>query len=264
MGRRVARRGAVAGPRRRRRPLDRRDRGIVACARAARRGPRGQMVRGIENAAAEVRDTTAALLWPARMIWVGAETITSLIEAHGTDTGTVLRPSWQGDAGWPVLLPLAHLEQLRMVSPELDPVAAMDALTDRPRRARSTSATQASCSMPRPRRPTCRRTRARASRPVGTCTSGASTSKASRTSPARAEPCRRIPRRRREAQRTPDDLQARRASLRGVPSGRDPAARSPRRSRRSRERRPPAAEPTAPRRAAPSPGRPSRRAARAG
>jgi CTP:molybdopterin cytidylyltransferase MocA len=93
-------------------------------------GPRGQMVRGIENAAAEVRDTTAALLWPARMIWVGAETITSLIEAHGTDTGTVLRPSWQGDAGWPVLMPLAHLEQLRMVSPELDPVAAMAALTE--------------------------------------------------------------------------------------------------------------------------------------
>jgi CTP:molybdopterin cytidylyltransferase MocA len=93
-------------------------------------GPRGQMIRGIEAAAAEVRDTTAALLWPARMIWVGAETITSLIEAHGTDTGSVLRPSWQGEAGWPVLLPLAHLEQLRMVSPEVDPVAAMDALTD--------------------------------------------------------------------------------------------------------------------------------------
>jgi CTP:molybdopterin cytidylyltransferase MocA len=93
-------------------------------------GPRGQMIRGIEAAADEVRDTTAALLWPAPMIWVGPETVTSLIEAHGTDTGSVLRPSWQGEAGWPVLLPLAHLEQLRVVSPELDPVAAVDALTD--------------------------------------------------------------------------------------------------------------------------------------
>jgi CTP:molybdopterin cytidylyltransferase MocA len=88
------------------------------------------MLHGVEVAAAEVRDTTAALLWPARMIWVGAETITSLIEAHGTDPRSVLRPSWQGEAGWPVLLPVAHLEQLRMVSPELDPVEAMDALTE--------------------------------------------------------------------------------------------------------------------------------------
>ena len=93
-------------------------------------GPRGQMIRGIEAATAEVRDTTAALLWPARMIWVGPETITSLIEAHGTDTGSVLRPSWQGEAGWPVLMPLVHLEQLRTVSPERDPVEAMDELID--------------------------------------------------------------------------------------------------------------------------------------
>jgi CTP:molybdopterin cytidylyltransferase MocA len=92
-------------------------------------GPKGQMVHGCEIAAAEVRDTTAALLWPARMVWVGAETITSLIEAHGTDPATVLRPSWQGEAGWPVLLPLVHLDRLRMISPELDPAAAMDELT---------------------------------------------------------------------------------------------------------------------------------------
>jgi CTP:molybdopterin cytidylyltransferase MocA len=93
------------------------------------RGPAGQMVRGCEHAVAEVHDTTAALLWPARMVWVGAETITSLIEAHGTDPGSVLRPSWSGDAGWPVLLPLVHLEQLRMTAPDLDPVEAIDAVT---------------------------------------------------------------------------------------------------------------------------------------
>ena len=33
------------------------------------------------------------------MTWVGPETITSLIEAHGTDRGAMLRPAWHGDAG---------------------------------------------------------------------------------------------------------------------------------------------------------------------
>jgi len=92
-------------------------------------GPVGQMIRGCEVAAAEIRDTSAALLWPARMIWVGAETVTSLIEAHGTDAASVLRPSWDARPGWPVLVPLAHLAQLRLVPPELDPVRAMDAFT---------------------------------------------------------------------------------------------------------------------------------------
>ena len=76
-------------------------------------GPVGQMVRGVELASAEVRDTTAVLLWPARMVWVGAETVTSLIEAHGTDRETVLRPGWHGEPGWPVLVPLAALDALR-------------------------------------------------------------------------------------------------------------------------------------------------------
>ena len=95
----------------------------------AEAGPAGQMVRGCEAALAEVRDTSAALLWPARMIWVGAETITSLIEAHGTDPDSVLRPSWSDEAGWPILVPLVHLERLRMVGAELDPVQAVDELT---------------------------------------------------------------------------------------------------------------------------------------
>ncbi len=91
-------------------------------------GPAGQMVRGCEVAVAEIHDTTAALLWPTRMIWVGAETITSLIEAHGTDERSVLRPSWLDEAGWPVLMPLSHLDRLRTVSPDLDPGEAIDAL----------------------------------------------------------------------------------------------------------------------------------------
>jgi GT2 family glycosyltransferase len=68
-------------------------------------GPRGQMVRGAEVALGEVHETTAVLIWPARMTWVGPETITSLIEAHGTDEEALLRPAWHDDPGWPVLLP---------------------------------------------------------------------------------------------------------------------------------------------------------------
>jgi CTP:molybdopterin cytidylyltransferase MocA len=79
------------------------------------------MVRGAELALAEVRDTTAVLLWPARMTWVGPETITSLIEAHGTDPGALLRPAWHGEPGWPVLLPMVHLDPLRAVAPDRMP-----------------------------------------------------------------------------------------------------------------------------------------------
>ena len=89
-------------------------------------GPAGQMLRGAELAVAEVQGTTAVLLWPARMIWVGAETITSLLEAHGMDRGSLLRPSWRGEAGWPVLLPVDHLDQLRIVGAGLDPNEALD------------------------------------------------------------------------------------------------------------------------------------------
>ena len=87
----------------------------------AEEGPRGQMARGADLAIADVHDTTAVLLWPARMTWVGPETITSLIETHGTDPATILRPAWHGDPGWPVLLPTAHLDALRAVAPERMP-----------------------------------------------------------------------------------------------------------------------------------------------
>src|SRR6185295_9603045 len=58
----------------------------------AERGPAAQMARGTEVALAEVVETDAVLLWPARMAWVGPETITSLIETHGTREGDLLRP----------------------------------------------------------------------------------------------------------------------------------------------------------------------------
>jgi len=84
-------------------------------------GPVGQMVRGAELALAEVHDTTAVLIWPGRMTWVGPETITSLIETHGMDRATVLRPAWHGEPGWPVLVPTAGLDALRGVAPDRMP-----------------------------------------------------------------------------------------------------------------------------------------------
>jgi CTP:molybdopterin cytidylyltransferase MocA len=89
-------------------------------------GPKGQMVRGAEVAAAEILDTDAVLLWPARLAWVGPETITSLIELHGTAPGDVLRPTWDGEPGWPVLLPVDVLAALRAVGPERMPADVMD------------------------------------------------------------------------------------------------------------------------------------------
>jgi CTP:molybdopterin cytidylyltransferase MocA len=91
-------------------------------------GPVGQMLRGVELAMDEVRETTAFLLWPARMVWVGPETVTSLIEAHGTDLGTVLRPAWNGDPGWPVLVPNTALGALREVAPDRNPPDAIEDL----------------------------------------------------------------------------------------------------------------------------------------
>jgi hypothetical protein len=86
------------------------------------------MLRGIELAQAEVRETTAALIWPARMVWVGAETITSLIEAHGPDPETVLLPAWEGEPGWPVLVPFVRLEAMRAIAPTLMPLDVVHAL----------------------------------------------------------------------------------------------------------------------------------------
>jgi CTP:molybdopterin cytidylyltransferase MocA len=91
-------------------------------------GPVGQMVRGAELAMAEVRETTASLLWPARMTWVGPETVTSLIEAHGAYPAAVLRPAWHGEAGWPVLVPHAFLDALRGIAPDRMPPDAIDDL----------------------------------------------------------------------------------------------------------------------------------------
>lgn len=84
-------------------------------------GPAGQMAHGIDIALGIVRETSAALIWPARMTWVGPETVTSLIEAHGPHAGALLTPTFDGVAGWPVLLPLEALAALRGVGPDQMP-----------------------------------------------------------------------------------------------------------------------------------------------
>jgi CTP:molybdopterin cytidylyltransferase MocA len=92
----------------------------------AEHGPAAQMARGADVARGEIVETDAVLLWPARMTWVGPETVTSLIELHGTAGDAVLRPAWEGTTGWPVLLPLAGLAALRAVRPEQAPADAID------------------------------------------------------------------------------------------------------------------------------------------
>jgi len=76
-------------------------------------GTVGQIVNGIEAAQRLVAGTEAALVWPARLTWVDAGTVTTLIAAHGEDRVTVTRPAWRGTAGWPTLVPVRHLDALR-------------------------------------------------------------------------------------------------------------------------------------------------------
>jgi CTP:molybdopterin cytidylyltransferase MocA len=84
-------------------------------------GPVGQIVNGIGAAGRLVAGTDAALVWPARLAWVDAETVTTLIHASGEDRSVVLRPSYRGDAGFPVLLPVAHLAAFAALDPSRMP-----------------------------------------------------------------------------------------------------------------------------------------------
>jgi CTP:molybdopterin cytidylyltransferase MocA len=91
-------------------------------------GPAAQIARGIDVAASQVRETDAALVWPARLCWVDPETVTSLIEAHGVRNGILLRPAYDGQAGWPVVLPASALEELRSLGAERTPDELVDDL----------------------------------------------------------------------------------------------------------------------------------------
>jgi CTP:molybdopterin cytidylyltransferase MocA len=83
--------------------------------------PARQMARGIEVAASLVTDLSGAFIWPAKMVWVSPETITSMIEAHGVDRVTMLRPTYEGKPGWPVLLPRERASILASVAPDRMP-----------------------------------------------------------------------------------------------------------------------------------------------
>jgi CTP:molybdopterin cytidylyltransferase MocA len=91
-------------------------------------GPVAQICRGIDVARGQVAETDAALVWPARMAWVDPETITSLIEAHGAHPDTILRPAFEGAAGWPTLVPVGRLDVLRTLASDLMPDDLLDAL----------------------------------------------------------------------------------------------------------------------------------------
>jgi hypothetical protein len=89
-------------------------------------GPVAQIRHGIEVARGLIRDTTGALVWPARLTWVGAETVTSMIETHGVDPSTLLRPTYEGEAGWPALVPVSRLGALDHSGPTQMPDGVLD------------------------------------------------------------------------------------------------------------------------------------------
>ena len=101
---------------------------VLGAPAAAEVGPAGQMARAIDLARTEVDATDAALVWPAHMGWLDAETVTSLIEVHGTERETLLRPAYRGMPGWPILIPVRYLPALRSLSPDLVPQAIADTL----------------------------------------------------------------------------------------------------------------------------------------
>jgi hypothetical protein len=84
-------------------------------------GPVAQIRRGMDAAVAEVQDTDAALIWPARVQWVDAETVTSLIEAHGAKPELILRPTFAAAPGWPVLIPAREADRMSQLGPERMP-----------------------------------------------------------------------------------------------------------------------------------------------
>lgn len=75
-------------------------------------GPVGQIIRGVRVAQERVTETDAAIIWPGRMAWVDAETITTLIEAHGAHRNALLRTRYNDELGWPALVPSDAIEAL--------------------------------------------------------------------------------------------------------------------------------------------------------
>jgi CTP:molybdopterin cytidylyltransferase MocA len=93
-------------------------------------GPVAQIANGIEAAVRLVAGTEAALVWPARMAWVDAETVTSLIAAHGERRADLVRPAYDGRAGFPALLPVSHLDALRAIGADRMPGEILEDLVE--------------------------------------------------------------------------------------------------------------------------------------
>jgi len=98
---------------------------VLAEPAPAEAGPVGQIARGIAVALDQVTETEAALVWPGRMAWVDAETVTTLIEAYGAQRGSVLRPVYEDEPGWPVLVPVQLVAALTTLGPSLMPDVLM-------------------------------------------------------------------------------------------------------------------------------------------
>ncbi len=101
---------------------------VLAEPAPAERGPVAQIVRGMQVAQQHVTETHACLVWPGRLAWVDAETVTTLIEAHGTRPERILRPRYADEVGWPVLLPIGLVATLAGLSAALLPDELVAAL----------------------------------------------------------------------------------------------------------------------------------------
>jgi CTP:molybdopterin cytidylyltransferase MocA len=92
-------------------------------------GAAARVVRGMDVARERVGETDAVLVWPGRMVWVDAETVTSLIEAHGAERHLVLRPAYRDEAGWPALVPVTERDRLSRPADAGTPDDLLDQLT---------------------------------------------------------------------------------------------------------------------------------------
>ncbi len=71
---------------------------------------------GFDAAIGAVTEVSAAMIWPVRHPWIDPETVTSLIEAHGRADRAILRAAYDGEAGFPILIPIALREALGATS----------------------------------------------------------------------------------------------------------------------------------------------------
>ena len=176
---------------------------------------------------------------------------------HGSPA-TLLRPAWQGEPGWPVLLP--PRAPRRRCGPSARTPMPPDVVDAWPRSI-PTRARRARRSRRRPRSSTtpsrtCRPTRARRTRRAATSTNGARTSSPTPASPAPLRATASPPRVRGRRDRS---RPRRRGRARPAPAVADPGERDRGRARCRRRRAPTPASwpPTAPRRGARSRARPS-------